>query len=457
MFDHRLIEKYNQPGPRYTSYPPANFFHEQFDGQQYLRLIEASNTDEPRNVSLYVHIPFCPQICHFCGCNTSLYKNEAEVEQYIKALLTEIKLVADEIDKRRVVTQIHWGGGTPNSISYKWINTVMTFFYKYFKVDTDAEIAMECNPAYLELTDLIELSKLGFNRLSLGVQDFDTGLLKQMNRIPPKFPVKDLIRTAKKAGIDSINIDLMYGLPGQSLEHHLKSVRKTIALNPDRIVTFSYAHVPWFKSNQKNLEGYAMPEPEQKLNMLESAYNLLSEGGYVPIGMDHYVKPDDELFIALKNKKLHRNFQGYASREQTGQVYAFGATAISQLQKAYAQNVRNIDQYIQNLNDGQLPVLRGYELNAEEQIIRKVITEIMCNHQINWEQLAEELLTSVAKVKESVCFDPQKFQPFINDKMVEMNEEQVTVTPRGYFLIRNIAMAFDPYLNQEEKKYSKTI
>ena len=457
MIDRNLIKKYNKSGPRYTSYPPATFFHEQFTEKQYLNLVETSNEWLPNNISIYVHIPFCPQICHYCGCNTSLFKSEMEVEQYIKALLSEIKIVADKLNKDRVVTQIHWGGGTPNSISFKWINTVMNYFHKHFKIDPKAEIAMECNPAYMELTDLIELSKMGFNRLSLGIQDFDNVLLNKMNRLPSRYPVKDLFRIARKSGVKSMNIDLMYGLPDQTLEQHLQSVQKAIDLDADRIITFSYAHVPWFKSNQKNIEMYDLPDAEEKLTMLESSYNLLVNNGYVPIGMDHYVKPDDELHKALKNNKLHRNFQGYASRKQTGQVYAFGITAISQLQKTYSQNVRSIKEYIKMLDENHLPVLRGYELNNNEVIIRKVINEIMCNHYINWEQISNELNVESEKIKEVVNYDPKKLKSFINDEMLSLDKNQIKVTPKGFFLIRNIAMAFDPNLNKQNNTYSKTI
>jgi len=457
MIDRKLIKKYNKTGPRYTSYPPATFFHEQFTERQYLELLKTSNEWLPKNISIYIHIPFCPQICHYCGCNNSLFKSDKEVERYINALLSEIKIVADKIDKERVVTQIHWGGGTPNSISFKWINAVMSYFHKHFKIDPKAEIAMECNPAYMELTDLIELSKMGFNRLSLGIQDFDNELLKKINRLPSRYPVKDLFRIARKSGIESMNLDLMYGLPDQTKEQHLQSVQKAIDLNADRIITFSYAHVPWFKPNQKNLEIYNLPDAEEKLTMLESSYNLLIDYGYIPIGMDHYVKPNEELHSALKNNELHRNFQGYASRKQTGQVYAFGTTAISQLQKAYSQNVRSIKEYIKVLDDYHLPVFRGYELNNNEVIIRKVINEIMCNHYINWKQISDELNFTPQKIKEVVNYDPGKLKTFIDDEMLSLDENQIKVSPKGFFLIRNIAMAFDPNLNKQNNKYSKTI
>lgn len=457
MIDRNLIQKYNVAGPRYTSYPPATFFHEGFTSADFLSMIDDSNQQDPQSISFYLHIPFCPQICHFCGCNTTLYKDEGVVKRYVDRLMHEIELVTKHLDPRREVTQIHWGGGTPNSIPFHHIERVMNYFYKHFKVSENAEIAMECNPAYLELTDVIELANMGFNRISLGVQDFDLLLLKKINRLPSKYPVKDLVQTARKAGFRGVNLDLMYGLPEQTLENHLESVEKAIDINPDRIVTFSYAHVPWFKTNQKKLEGFSFPSAEEKITMLESSYNKLVQNGYQAIGMDHYVKKGDELYQALQQHKLQRNFQGYATQETTGQVYAFGATAISQLTSGYAQNERNIRKYMDALEHSNLPVLRGYILNSDETIIRKVINEIMCNHYLNWQSVAQEMGTTPGKVKETVGFSEGKLDTFLQDGMLEYNENEIQVTSKGFFLIRNIAMAFDPQRSDQDKQYSKTI
>ncbi len=457
MLDKKLIKKYNVAGPRYTSYPPANHFQDNFDETKYVKLLKDSNSNKPDSISIYIHIPFCPQICYFCGCNTTLFKNEESVETYIKALIKEIELVSQYLDPDRKVIQIHWGGGTPNSISLHWIEKVMKFIYSRFDVFPGAEVAMECNPAYMELTHIIQLSELGFNRLSLGVQDFNPEILKRLNRIPSKYPLEDLYRTAKKAGFKGINIDLVYGLPGQKPEDFLKSVERAIKISPERLVTFSYAHVPWFKEHQKKLEKYRMPDADEKLDMLQKSYIILTDAGYQAIGMDHYAKPEDELFQALQNKELHRNFQGYCTRETTGQVYAFGATAISQLTDGYAQNVRSINEYKTLINKDKLPVMRGYELNEKEKIIRATITEIMCNHYLNFSDLASQFNISNDQLINILEFKEEKLQSFIEDDLVELVKDEVIVKPKGFFLIRNIAMVFDPMLKTSEKKYSKTI
>ena len=458
MIDKKLIKKYNVAGPRYTSYPPANHFKEDFDEKQFVQLLKESNNKSPQDISLYIHIPFCPQICYFCGCNNTILKNDETVKEYIDALLHEIRMVSALLDKKnRKVTQIHWGGGTPNSISFGYIEEVMSLIQSEFKISEKAEVAIECNPAYLELSDLVRLKQLGFNRISLGVQDFNPEILKRVNRIPSKYPLEDVYRTAKKAGFTGVNIDLIYGLPGQTFDDFMKSVERTISISPERLVTFSYAHVPWFKSRQKKLEKHNIPGPDEKLEMLEASFNRLTQSGYQAIGMDHYAKPSDELYIALENKELHRNFQGYCTRETTGQVYAFGITAISQLTDGYAQNVRSIKDYIQSLEGNRFPVMRGYQLNRNEKIIREVINETMCNHYVDFEQIAERNHLPAKELMDIIKFRSDKLQPFIDDGLVEFKDNKLTVNPRGFFLIRNIAMLFDPLLINKENQYSKTI
>lgn len=458
MIDKELIKRYNIAGPRYTSYPPANHFSENYTEKEFVQLLNNSNSQTPSNISIYLHVPFCPQVCYFCGCNSSLLKNKNDVDDYFHALEKEIRKVSSHLDKQRKISQIHWGGGTPNSISFRWIERIMNLIYSAFSVGSYAEIAMEVNPAYLELSDLIKLQKMGFNRISLGVQDFEAGLLKRLNRKPSKYPVEDVYRTAKKAGFESVNIDLIYGLPDQTKREFLKSVERAITIFPERLVTFSYAHVPWFKKNQKQLEKYHIPDADEKLDMLESSYKMLTDAGYIPIGMDHYAKPGDELAIALGNKELHRNFQGYCTRETTGQVYAFGATGISQLTDGYFQNVREINQYIRLVNENKFPVFRGYVLNSKEKIIRSSINELMCNHEINIKEIAKNFGITKEEWMQTLKFNEDKILPFLKDELIIYNGNKIQVTHKGFFLIRNIAMAFDPMLDENSRKrYSKTI
>ena len=458
QIDTKLIKKYNKPGPRYTSYPPANYFTEEFTKNDYIQMVKDSNNEWPSNISLYIHIPFCPQICYFCGCNTNLMPGKSEIERYINNVKKEIRFVAENLDKSRKVTQIHWGGGTPNSLNLDYVEDIMNLLYERFTLSSDPEIAMECSPAYLELDHIVRLANIGFNRMSLGIQDFNSDLLKRLNRKPSKYPIKDIYRTAKKSGFDGVNFDFVYGLPSQTLEDHIESINKAIEISPERIVTFSYAHVPWFKEHQKKLESYDIPQADTKLKMLESSFNLLTENGYVAIGMDHYAKPEDELSLALKNKTLHRNFQGYCTKEKTGQVYAFGATGISQLSGGYSQNTRKLQVYNHSLENDQLPIFRGYKLNREEKIRRKVLNEIMCNHYLDFDLIAREFDITQTELKKVLDYHPKNLDEFEADGLLDYDDQMVNVTSSGFFLIRNIAMAFDPLMQSTQKnRYSKTI
>ncbi len=452
-----IIKKYNQPGPRYTSYPPATFFHTEFNSGDYQRHIVKSNTEQPENISLYVHIPFCSKLCHFCGCNTTILRGEDTVKAYIDAVIKEIETVAALLDKKRKVSQVHWGGGTPNAISLEYIERIMQTFHKHFSYTDNAEIAMEVNPAYLDFTDIDRLAQMGFNRLSIGIQDFDPEILKLVNRDISKHPVKDLVEYMKKAGFQGVNLDLIYGLPNQTVESFKKSVRQAIEISPDRLVTFSYAHVPWVKKAQKQLEVYGLPGAEEKLKMFDAGLQMLTQAGYISIGMDHYAKPDDELSKALKNRKLHRNFQGYATRETTGQVYGFGTSSISQLNGAYIQNTKLLKKYIENINNTGFAVERGYELSKEDIIRRDIISEIMCNGYLDMLQKAHKHDISLNELKEITGFNESKLQSFIKDNLISFNDDILELKPEGFFVVRNIAMAFDPLLKISDAQYSKTV
>ena len=455
--DIDIIKKYNKPGPRYTSYPPATFFHTEFSADDYKKHIIKSNTEPPDRISFYIHIPFCSKMCYFCGCNTSALRGEDTVRRYIDAVIKEIETVSALLDKNRKVSQVHWGGGTPNAISLDYIEEIMQSFHKHFAYTENAEIAMECNPAYLDFKDIDRLKQIGFNRLSLGIQDFDPEILKLVNRDPSKHPVKELVEHMKKVGFKGVNLDLIYGLPHQTVESFKKSVKQAIEISPDRLVTFSYAHVPWVKGAQKKLETYGLPNPEEKLAMFAAGLQMLTEAGYVSVGMDHYAKPEDDLSKALKNKKLHRNFQGYATKETTGQVYGFGSSSISQLNGAYIQNTKNLGKYMENIEKTGFAVERGYELSPKDIIRRDVITEIMCNGQLNFGAMAKSFDITKEKLKETVEFSENKLSDFIADDLVSFKNDKLELKPEGFFVVRNIAMAFDPLLKTTEAQYSKTV
>ena len=452
-----LLLKYNKPGPRYTSYPPANFFKDGFTEEDYKSEIIKSNEEKPEKISLYFHVPFCPQICHFCGCNTDELKKKSLVKLYFDAMEKELENVAGLLSKDRTVSQIHWGGGTPNSVAISFIEGIMTKIYKLFQVDENAEIAMECSPAYLSKKYLSNLKNLGFNRISIGVQDFDFKVLDVVNRAHPKYPIAEIVKDAREVGIEGINLDLIYGLPLQTTESFLDSIKKALEIRPDRLVTFSYAHIPWVKDKQKCLEEYGLPSPDDKLNMLISAYNTMLENGYEAIGMDHYALPSDILVKSKSINMLHRNFQGYCTKETTGQVYAFGSTGITQLSSSYFQSTKNTSEYIRMIKEKGFAIERAYVLSKEEKIIRLVLEEIMCNGLLNFDDIAKKMDSTKDEVKQIVKFNISKLQEFVDDNLLSYENDEIKVSDQGMFVVRNIAMAFDPFLAENINMYSKTI
>jgi len=453
-----LLEKYNMPVPRYTSYPPANYFKNDFSENEYLELLKISNTGWLENISLYIHIPFCKKICYYCGCNACAMGKGEWVKPYLKALRKEMEMVLGHMDTNRLVSQIHYGGGTPNALSADSLKEINEFIFSNFNLIESPEIAIECNPAYLDYEYIDALKACGFNRFSLGIQDFDNEILKQVNRDPSKIPVNDLIQYLKKDRPDiSVNLDFIYGLPGQTVETFSKTIHQAAKLRPDRLVTFSYAHVPWMKKHQLILEKKGLPEADEKMKMFLAANEILTAAGYNSIGLDHYVLPDDELNIALKNHQLHRNFQGYCTRRTTGQVYAFGVSAISQLEKGYSQNIKDISEYIQAIEENVLPVEKGYMLSDEQIITREIITELMCNKKISWAQISDRLKLPVNVIKESIRLNKTELNTFVEDGLIIVTTEKIEVTEKGSLFIRNIAASLDKAFNQSTNTYSKSV
>ncbi len=452
-----LFQKYNLPVPRYTSYPPATAFNTAFTNIEYLEQIKCSNSADPQNISIYIHIPFCTQRCHFCGCNTALSQSEDRILRYINAVIAEIKMVAQHIDKKRLVTQVSWGGGTPNSINLDYVRQIMNVLHTEFLFADFAEIAMECSPAYLDFADVDVLHEIGFNRISLGIQDFHTDVLDAINRKAPKCDVGEMLNYMKAKGFKGLNLDLVYGLPLQTPESFRENIQQIIQLQPDRIATFSYAHIPWFNENQRIMEQYRFPTPDEKLDMLVYAINELSANGYEVIGMDHFARKDDDLAIAKQNKMLQRNFQGYNTRKTTGQVYAFGASGISQLNGSYSQNIKQYDKYSEAIESGTFAVERGYMLSKQEIIIRDTINEIMCNGELDFDAMAEKFNCSLSEFLKITQFDTSKFSTLIDDKLIEFDDNKLHVTPQGMMIVRNVAVAFDPAFKFKEQQYSTTI
>ena len=452
-----FLKKYNTTGPRYTSYPPATFFTENYTNTNLKESVILSNNENPSSVSIYIHIPFCPQLCHFCGCTTQSGYTKPFLESYVEAVIKEIELVSKDINKSRILTQVHWGGGTPNAIDYKYIKQITDCIKENFVFAKDYEMAIECSPAYFTFKHISLLKEYGFNRISLGIQDFKDDVLKAINRKPSKLELEDIISTIKNEGFTGTNIDLVYGLPLQTVESFNETIDRAIKLDTDRIVTFSYAHVPSVISRQKVLEKIGFPSADEKAKMYQNAYDKFINAGYIAIGMDHFAKPHDELAIALKNKTLHRNFQGYCTRATTGQVYGFGASSISQLHSAYSQNEKNAARYIKRIKNEGLAVVRGYSVNENEKIVRSVINSVMCNYYVDFNLIAKEFKTSISQIYDAIEFTLEKFNDFIEDGLMEFENDIIKVNLMGRLVIRNIAMKFDPMINSGVGTYSKTI
>lgn len=441
--DRKLIDKYNQAVPRYTSYPPANFFHENFSENDYIAAIEDSNTHLPQNISIYIHIPFCNKLCFYCGCNTTPMAEDEKIKQYIEALKKEISLVLSKLDQSRKISQIHYGGGTPNAIDAQYLHELNQLFFNDFELIDEPEIAIECHPAYLDETYVKKLKAAGFNRFSLGIQDFNENVLKNVNRKPSLLPLEELTHIIKDQDNISLNLDFIYGLPGQSVESITQTLQQAIALKPDRMVTFSYAHVPWVNKAQKILEEKGLPNPNDKINMFEAAFNLLTNNDYASIGLDHYVLKTDGLFKSQQEGNLHRNFQGYCTRQTTGQVYAFGVSGISQFQEVYAQNTKDVDAYIDLLNKGHFAISKGYKLSQEEQETRTLITNLMCNRHLNLETISTS--------------QQEKLRALEVDGIIGIENNQLTVKEDGMLFIRNVASVFDPLFGSKGKNFSKSV
>lgn len=453
-----LIKKYNNPVPRYTSYPPANYFSEDFSQEDYIQAIEQSNTKEPENISIYIHIPFCTRLCHYCGCNALKLAKPEIMKSYLEALYKEIEIIAEKIDKTRKLSQIHYGGGTPNSIPVENIKKINQLLFSKFHTIEKPEIAIELNPSNLEYADIDVLLDAGFNRFSFGIQDFDENVLKNVNRKPSKYPVANLMEYIRTKSSESlINLDFIYGLPGQSVESFVNSLKIASRLKADRIVTFSYAHVPWMNKSMLILEKKGLPEQEDKLNMYFNAREYLNKNGYYSIGFDHYVLENDELYKALKNNQLHRNFQGYCTRRTTGQVYAFGLSAISQLESVYSQNEKSLQKYIDSIKKNKIPVIKGYSLSNDEIIIRDIITDLLSNNYLDFNMISKNLNITKNELYQKLKIDFSQIKEFEKDEILNFESDVLKITETGTLFVRNVAAAIDPAYETREKKYSRSV
>lgn len=452
-FDFQLIEKYDSPAPRYTSYPPATEFTENFTEQDYRQAIIASNQRQTP-LSLYFHLPFCQTACYFCGCNVIVTNNKNLSETYLEYLHRDIEQSSQLIDCNRPVLQLHWGGGTPNYLSLKQVEALWTKINQHFRLDSQAEISIEVNPRYIDREYIFFLKDLGFNRISFGIQDFHPQVQEAINRVQPEALLFNVMDWIKTAGFESVNVDLIYGLPYQTIETFRDTVQKTIKLDPDRIAVFNFAYVPWMKPVQKNIPINELPSTHDKLEILRNTIDQLTHQGYVFIGMDHFAKPGDELAIAQRNRQLKRNFQGYTTQPDT-ELFGFGVTSISMLQDTYAQNHKGLKDYYKAIEAQSLPITKGVKLNQDDILRRDVIMRIMSNFILEKAQIEEKYQINFDQYFASELI---ALQPLEQDGLVQLTPDWIEVTSIGRLLVRNIAVLFDPYTaTRRNDRLSKAI
>lgn len=450
------IEKYNVSVPRYTSYPPANYFAA-YQPQDYLDAVEASNHEGTRLVSFYLHMPFCKRLCHYCGCNSYLMPRSGNtVDRYIQALHQEIDLIAAHLDRTRPISQIHFGGGSPTAMPASVLRELNEHLLSLFPTIERPEIAIECHPGYLTEADWQALTESHFNRFSVGVQDLDPKVLQTVGRTPSNLPLQVIIDLLHEAGA-TVNLDFLFGLPYQTPESFARNIDAAIALRPERLVTFSYGHVPWVFKRQQVLEKHGLPAPEVKQQMYDVAAQKLHAAGYRSIGLDHFVLPNDELFQALQQGLLYRNFQGYCTRRTTGQVYALGVTGISQLNSVYAQNTKDIEAYIDACQAVRLSTCKGYQLTPQQRWVKEVIERLMCNYRLNWNEVADTLQVPVADVLQALHYDETQLRDMEADGLLTLTADGLAMTPEGHPFVRNVAAALDPLMQHTDKLFSKPI
>jgi len=455
VFDLDLIRRYDKAGPRYTSYPTAVQFHEKFAEREYKDYAIKSN-ENGQPLSLYFHLPFCDTVCFYCACNKIITKNRKRSMPYLQRLFQEISLQAALFDPDRPVTQLHWGGGTPTFLSHDEMRQLMAETRRYFKLldDDNGEYSIEIDPREADAETINVLRELGFNRLSLGVQDFDPAVQKAVNRIQSEAETEEVIQAARDVGFHSVSIDLMYGLPLQSVATFTQTLDKVIAMSPDRLSVFNYAHLPQMFKTQRQINEAELPPPEEKLAILQLCVQRLTDEGYVYIGMDHFAKPDDELAIAQQEGTLYRNFQGYSTQAECDLI-AMGVTAVSKIGNSYSQNVKTMEEYEARIDSGHLPMFRGIGLNDDDLLRRHVITQLICHFVLDIKKLEQAYSLKFAEYFEIEQKDLQQLQ---DDGLITFSAEKIEVTPAGKFLIRNVCMVFDRYLREAgEKRFSKVI
>jgi oxygen-independent coproporphyrinogen-3 oxidase len=455
-FDAAMIARHDGSGPRYTSYPTADRFQSGSVSAKYIEALrerDAGQANAP--LSLYVHIPFCDTICYYCACNKIVTKHKFKVDPYLDDLEKEIGLIRELFHEPPVVTQLHFGGGTPTFLTNVQMERLLNMLHANFQFAADAECSVEIDPRRLEPGVLKLMADYGFNRMSLGVQDVDEAVQKAINRVQPVDVTGQVLQEARELGYQSINMDLIYGLPLQSVNTMYRTLKTVLAWRPDRIALYSYAHLPDRFKPQRRIDTDAIPSPQEKLAMLKLAVTTLLDAGYVYIGMDHFALPSDELARSLDEGSLQRNFQGYSTRADSDLI-ALGVSAISRIGHVYAQNARTLEEYHDMLERNELPLIRGLVMSRDDEIRRDAIHSLLCQSKLSFADMGQHWGIDAHEYFEE---DLQALAGLQSDGLVEIDDEQVAITPKGRFLSRVVAMRFDKYLRmgQTMARYSKVI
>lgn len=454
--DLDLIRRLDKNGPRYTSYPTADRFVEEFNAETYKSWIakrEIGGISRP--LSLYMHLPFCNTLCFYCACNKIITKDRSKAETYVEYLIKELEMQAALLGEGQRVEQLHWGGGTPTFLSDDLMRELMGAIRQHFKLVENGEYSIEIDPRKVSEQTVALLGELGFNRMSIGVQDFDPVVQRAVNRIQSEEETLQVIRAARAHGFKSVSIDLIYGLPKQTLPGFKATLDKVIAAGPDRASIYNYAHMPTIFKPQRRINQEDLPPPQTKLDILSLAVKTLTDAGYVYIGMDHFAKPDDELAVAQRQGRLHRNFQGYSTHSDCDLV-ALGVSAIGKIGPTYSQNFRELDDYYDALDRNELPIMRGLELNADDLVRRAIIQALTCHFEIYKESIN---IAYLIDFDQYFATEMGELREYEKEGMVKLSPALISVTPKGRMLIRNICMVFDKYLRtkQEHARYSKVI
>jgi len=456
IFDPQVIRRFDVNGPRYTSYPTADRFVEAFDAEAYRHWLGRRTIGGiSRPLSLYVHIPFCNTICYYCACNKIITKDHGRSAKYLKYLGKELAMQAAALDGTHDVVQLHWGGGTPTFLSKDEMRRLMDLIREHFFLLPDGEYSIEVDPRKVDVETVALLGELGFNRMSVGVQDFDPAVQQAVNRIQSLEETRQVIEAARASGFKSVSVDLIYGLPKQNVISFNHTLEEVIRLSPDRLSIYNYAHLPAMAKPQRRINEAELPSPDAKLQILQLAIRRLTDAGYVFIGMDHFAKPDDELAVAQRQGRLHRNFQGYSTHAEAD-LMAFGVSSISKVGPSYCQNYKTLDEYYDTLDRGELPVMRGIELTADDLLRRSIIQALMCHFVLSIESIE---IAHLIDFKSYFAAELQGLREMEQAGLLKIDSQWITVEPRGRMLVRVIAMVFDRYLrsSREQVRYSKVI